>query len=265
MHLKWILLSIKWNLKSITFWMLPLSLLLLLLLLHYLSLKHEDSNLVLFETGGSKKAEAVMDQLMRDPYHGFDLERAESEESLREAVYRSEALGGVIFTEDFDAAIETGEMRESVLLLSPPDSTVSIVLRELLFPCILENSSPAMLSSYLKEYSHAPSEDSYRTVMENNSRLIDTWDIGLFRLTEVDVKTKTPGALRSFGLPVCILLHLLVFVLTIFEEKKLHKGFLTACRKWDGFRFLLESAAVRTLLLALCVILGNAMSGNQLF
>ncbi len=265
MHGKWLLLSVKQNLKSITFWMLTVSFLLLLFMLRYLTLAHEGTNRVLVYTGGSEKAEAVMSALEADEYQGFDFERTQSIEDLKEAVYRSEALAGVVFTDRFEQSVKTGETDGQVILYSTPDTAANVLLKELLFPCILQTESPALLSAYLKSRSAFDTAEADRFVIEKNNALTGTWNLQLFAVEEVPMTASGPVRSLPYALLLFILLHLAVFVLTVFEEKKIHKGFLSSVAKADEIRFVMESAMARTVLLALCLIAANALIGLGLF
>lgn len=249
MHLKWTVMSAKWNLKSIMFWMLLASAVLLLEMLKFLSLRHEDTNRVLVYTGSSQKAEAVMGELSKDAYHGFDFEPVQNVEELKEAVYRSEALAGIEFTEAFDETVEKGELRQAVVLYSPPDSVANVILREMLFPCILQYSSPALLSSYMKE-AGIPDEHT-EDILKNNDAMTDTWKVGLFEVTQVPSDRQTGTPERSYVSVIVFLLMVSVFVMTFFEERKSCRPFLMAHKRRDRMLLVLESAAVRTAMFAL--------------
>ena len=261
MHWKWMRLSLIQNLKSVTFWMLLASFLLMLGMLHYLTQKHEDSGLILVYNGDSKQADRVIRMLADDSYHGFSFEEAESKEQLKDAVYRADALCGIVFTDRFDQAVESGNPEESVILYSAPDSAVNVVIRELLFPPILQLSSNAMLSSYLEARSTPETDTANRTILSENERLIKDAGVKLFTVNTVRTEKTDHLRHRSYTVPLCILLLSCVFVMTCFEGKKSYRDFLSSRNKQDKYRYLLENAAVRTGLLMIGVIVGNAMMG----
>ena len=248
MHLKWIVLSAKQNLKSITFWMLLASFILLSGLLRFLSARLTETDRVLFCTGDSAKAAVIMATLAGSSYHGFEFEEVTDPDEMQEEIYRSAALAGIDFTDRFEEALKTGEIKESVILYSAPDSAATVALKELLFPCILEQSSPAMLSSYMKE--NGVPEDLQAAALATDAKLTSTWDIGLFKLTEVPAKTSPAGQQHSYTALLYIILFGMVFFMTVYEEMKTSRAFFTAQCRSDRICLLLESALVRTALLA---------------
>ena len=248
MHLKWMALSAVKNLKSVTFWMLLASFVMLSSLLSFLEISRKGSNRVLVFAAGSEKAEEIMADLMSDEHHGFDFEMADSADELKEQVLRSEALAGIEFTEKFDETIETGKMEKSIVLYSPPDSAVSTVLPEILFPCILRHSSPMMLDEYMED--NGIGKDTRNAVIKTNDRITGTWNVGLFSLTEVAADNGAAEPVRSYMRVIELLLFVAVFVMSVCEEKKAHRDFLMARSRSDRIRFMLEGAAVRTVLLA---------------
>ncbi len=263
MDLKWMYLSVKWNLKSITFWMLASSAILLLMMLYHLSLAREDTGRILVYTGDSKQAKEVVSELTEDAYHGFDFEATESVEALQDAVYRKEALAGIEFTDRFDAAVAGGVPEESVILYSGSDTAVNVILKELIFPCILQASSPAILSSYLKERALPDTEAAQEDVIQNNSRLIKTWKVRLFSVKEVPVSYPKKGRRHVYGMAFILLPA--VFFLTVFEEKRIHRDFFLSRKRGTAVRYILESAAIRTVLLTLCLVVSNVLADHVLF
>lgn len=255
MHLQWIRLSVKHNIKSITFWLLLASMVALLTMFRYMMLSRIDSGRVLVCTNGSERAEKVIDDMRMMKYHGFTFEKTDDPEDMKLAILRSEALAGVEFTS------ENGQ----VILYSSPDTAVNVVLREYLFPAILKEESPQILSKYVENTGKTSADPAYKAVMDAQRKYTDNWHIDLLDVNEVATKYSGAAHTNTYNTLAFALLVIIVFVLALIEQKSMYTGLWRGITGADRICFIAEGAAIRSILLVLFTVIINAVFGLSLF
>ena len=255
MHFQWIRLSVKQNIKSITFWMLLASMVSLLMMFRFMMLSRIDSGRVLVCTNGSARAEKVIDDMEMMKYHGFTFERADDPEEMKLAILRSEALAGVEFTS------ENGQ----VILYSSPDTAVNVVLREYLFPAILKEESSQILSKYVENTGKTSSDPAYKVVMDAQRKYTDNWRIDLLDVNEVDTKESGVHHTNTYNTFAFGLLIMIVFVLTLIEQKRMYTGLWRGITNIKRICFIAEGAVIRSVLLVLFTVMINAVFGLAMF
>lgn len=234
-YFKWLCLKLKQYLTSIVFWIESAVLVLIILVVYVMIQKSLDTNLVAFVP--SEHLEKTMGAISESGFGGFEYYEVKDENALKSAVVSGKALAGI------------DTVKDKIKLYAPVGSYSAILLRELIYPYLLKESSPAMFGGYLKGLGLSDSSNAYKAAYDANNRLLNDFDISIFEVTEVDTanavkKTKVDALL------VCVAAFILICcVFTGVYESKSHRAFLKMRNNFVRITLMIESGIIRGLLL----------------
>lgn len=234
-YVKWLLLKVKQYLTSFVLWIEAAVLVLIILIVYIMVQKSLDTNLVAFVP--SERLEKIMGAGTESGFGGFEYYEVKDEDALKSAVVSGKALAGI------------DTKKDEIKLYAPVGSYSAILLRELIYPYLLKEKSPAMFGRYLKGLGLDDSSDAYKAAYEGNRRLLNDFDISIFNITEVDTGW-TVKRTKADALLICVAAFILICcVFTGVYESKSYRAFLKMQNNFVRITLMIESGIIRGLLL----------------
>lgn len=236
LYLNWFKLKLKTNIKSYVFWLETAVIVVTAVTIHFLVLKNNDSNRVIYISNG--KSEEMIDYIS-----GFDYEPVASLKNMKKEIIKGKALAGL----NIDDA--------GITIYAPTGSYSGVILRELIYPYMLNRQSPDLLKEYLKGIGLNEDDPELRYVLDANRHLNENFKISIFKINEVlDAKQAGVNKTDAVGFALFVMITL-AFILSVVYEIKSNRGFLNSRPFFVRITLVLESGIIRCLLLAVPVVL----------
>lgn len=229
------------TLSSFSFWLMIVLSVITLFLLKSISAQNSKDVRVLLYNDDSEIGEEIIEKLLNLDTDGFDFEECSSEDEASEKVRRSEVACAIVFNDDLDKGIKKGKIKKDVIFYQSAQSTSGYLVREMVFPFILEALSDKLLENYILENNVLESDktDSDETasdgtasavdaldevlkaVADGNSDFRNNTDINIFNTIEIDAVRND----KSIDIDIVwgIMLWLL-FAATLFSEVESEKS-----------------------------------------
>lgn len=239
-YLNWLRLKLKLNLKSFVFWLEAAVIIIIILTTHFLVLKSEDSNRVIYISNNEN--EELVDCISDSEYSGFEYEPVRNANNMKKEILRGEALAGI---DNRDGKI---------ILYAPTGSYSAVILRELIFPYMFNKQSPNLLRGYLNGIGLSDDDEEQKYVLDANKRLSEDFKVSIFKINEVsDARLSGANKKNVTGFVVTVMI-VMVFIISVTYEMKTNKGFLNSKPIFVRILLVLESGVVRSLLLAVTAL-----------
>lgn len=253
-NLNFILLQFKNCIFNFFFWLKLILIISFIFLVQQVDTASNKDSLVLLYNNGSEYAEDLINSLLASNYDGFRFEKAASLSSTKNAVQKNYAVCGLVFNRDFDFAIESGNLSNSVIFYQSAASIDGYAVKEVIFPYILEAASNTLIKNYIVNNSPRTDEISLIYIANYNDSIKRGLDISIFKLEEGVSKRKGSRSLEPF-LPYTIALWLIfavsmIDVYSIFEQLK---TYLFARRRLHRFIFTFEASLISTCIISTLV------------
>lgn len=218
MELRYIVLSIKQNLVSPSFYLLCILLALGMLLSKAIMNKYSEGVPVLYVNEGDEKSSEIVESLKDNSPEGFEFIEEEDEENLVDKVMRGEAACGLIISDEI-LPIEFYKYAGS------PDA---YVVKEYVFSVLQSECSNDSLLKYLNETDANIEIEVKDEILKLNRQYIDGIKLDIFKVIELEdnrEKLQTKDSGKVVDILVLIIAFLLISADTLSSDREFYSYF----------------------------------------
>lgn len=213
-YIKWAILSIKRNIKSISFWTIIVIFCLISSLFVYVGNKQKNDVNVLIYVEDSDIGFKIADNLYDNDISGFNFTPVNSRDEMETLIIRGEAPCGLIFTEEFDDAIKNNDPDGEIVIRMSSDSFDGYLVEEIVYPYILTEGGDVLLKNYLEDYDEDKEAidyaiDSYHEIQSNMG-------LNIYKVIEIDTEDiSESGNLSLDYKKICYLILITISIIFI--------------------------------------------------
>lgn len=247
MLFKWIWFSVKRNLKSIPFYLMLLILIVTYVVMSDIEARHSDEMEVLLYTEASDYGQNIIDRLTGVKSEGnIVYSIAKNEDDLKSRVIKGQAICGIVFKKGLDEAIKSNDPDGEIVLCMPPDSVNGFIIREAVYPYVMQCMSKDILERYLKRKEPDLPQDELETILTSYEEKLNSTTVEIFNTAIIDtdsenIEVKELPKEGMISKTVLVIILLLFAIISYEMEMKADKYYFKCHKQKD--RYLLCSVS----------------------
>jgi len=179
-YVKWALICVKRNIRRIAFWLLIFVCAFSLMLVISINRNRSGEKRVMIYNEGSMLGEEVIDNLLKSPYEGYLFEMTDSEEGAVNEVTEGKALCAVVIRDFSDTGKSSSD---SIVIYEADGTTEGYLIKELIYPNLLEAISPYLMRDYLEQNGIEENSDAGKFIVHKSVSINEARKINIFTMS----------------------------------------------------------------------------------